>query len=61
LILSNRLRKNPSFVIARGAQPAVAIQPFIDFIDHLDCFASLAMTDLARFLRFQQPAKRHHP
>ena len=51
---SSRLLKNPMFVIARRAKPGVAIQPLIDFIDDLDCFASLAMTILAGF--FQQPA-----
>jgi hypothetical protein len=48
------------FVIARRAKPGVAIQPFIDFIDYLDCFAEftpasepgLAMTILAGFLSF---------
>jgi hypothetical protein len=30
----------------------VAIQPFIDFIDYLDCFAALAATILAGFLSF---------
>jgi hypothetical protein len=40
------------FVIARRAKPSVAIQPFIDSIDDLDCFASFAMRILAGVLSF---------
>jgi hypothetical protein len=39
-----QLLKKAGFVIARIAKPGVAIQPLIDFIGDLDCFASLAMT-----------------
>jgi hypothetical protein len=49
---SSRLLKNAVFVIARRAQPGVAIQPFIDFIDYLDFFAALAMTILTAFPSF---------
>jgi hypothetical protein len=55
---SNRLLKNAEFVIARRAKPDVAIQPFIDFTDDLDCFASLAMTILAEFLSFSAACQR---
>ena len=37
---TSKLLENPAFVIARRAKPGVAIQPFIDFIGYLDCFAS---------------------
>jgi hypothetical protein len=44
------LQKKLAFVIARRAKPGVAIQPLIDFIDYLDCLASLAMPFLTIFL-----------
>jgi len=50
--ISSRLLKKPASVIARRAKPGVAIQTIVDFIDFLDCFASLAMTIFAGFLSF---------
>ncbi len=44
---SSWLLKTSAFVIARRAQPGVAIQPFVDLTDYLDCFASLVMTILS--------------